>query len=525
VTTLRALLYADLRSSINQIKSIRRSPGRALMWLVFVLVIAAGIALRIARAVSPHRHLYGFLPARTTVDVIAGLTIVGIGSTLTHGSRMAGLFAHPAEARFIIGSPATPFIATLYVQLRDILIGGARRGLAVIYGALVYLPDGLRPGGFVRDLILVLLGFSAVAALPLARQLLAKPFVPLAVAVGWTVVAFGAVPLVRVLARALDLAPPADRLANLLPAWDPGRLLLAGPGSQSLAIGALFAGLAALFVFVARRARDAYPELYELSMKRMQRTERLRGRMFGSFGAVQPAARPPVVASSAAPSAPAGVLIFVWRAWTEYRRTNSARSSGIETALLLAGGYAVGRFASGGHAASVLPIATSLSTVLFLYALARAASLAVELRRPIFWLSDATLFERLCGLALAHAWRMIAWFVLIAVGLAAGNANPATIAASAFGGTSAILLAIAVGFASYAVLPQEIDQRGPLTFARWFIGYALALPPLGAGIMLAALGCTAVLSIAGGSIIAVLEAAVLIGFASWRLDRISILLR
>jgi hypothetical protein len=527
VTTLRALLYADVHAAINQIKGIRRSPGRALIWLLFVIMIVAGIAVRVVRALLPHGSSYQAMGPRFSVDVIACFTIMGLGLTLAFGSRMAGLFAHPAEARFIIGSPATPFIATLYVQLRDIIVNGARRGLALIYGALIYLPDGLGPGVFTRDLVLILTAFAAIAALPLARQLMPRRYSPLAIIIGCAIMILGVLPLLHDLVYALQLPAPASLIDGILPDWKPGRLLLAGPQAQGLAIAVLLALVAALFVFVAQRARDAYPELYELSMRRMQRTERLRGRMFGLAAANANAnvrARPAGGAASAT-NAPGGVLIFVWRAWTEYRRTNSARSTGIETALLLAGGYAVGRFASGHNALVVLPFATTLSTLLFLYALARSAALAGELRRPIFWLSDATLFERLCGLALAHTWRLVAWFVLIAIGLAAGRAAPATVAASALGGSAAVFLAVSVGYASYAVLPHEIDQRGPLMFARWVSGYVLAIPPIGFGIAIAIFGGGGLLSITGGTIVAVLESAVLIGFASWRLDRMSILLR
>jgi hypothetical protein len=526
VTTLRALLYADVRAAINQIKSIRRSPGRVLIWLLFVLVIAAGIAARVVRALVPHGASYHVFAPRDAVDVIAGFTIIGLGITLAHGSRMAGLFAHPAEARFIIGSPATPFVATLYVQLRDIIVNGARRGLALLYGALIYLPDRLGPGGFIRDLVLILAAFAAIAALPLARQLMPLRYRPVAIVAGWAIAALGVLPLLHDLASAVPLPPPADLIAGALPGWDPGRLLLAGPPAQGLAIAVVLALVAALFVFVARRARDAYPELYELSMRRLQRTEGLRSRMLGLSGANAGArARARPLAAPAPTRVPGGVLIFVWRAWTEYRRTNSARSTGIETALLLAGGYAAGRFASGHDALVVLPFASTLSTLLFLYALARSAALAGELRRPMFWLSDATLFERLCGLALAHTWRLIAWFVLIAIGLAAGRAAPATVAASALGGSAAVMLAVAVGYASYALLPYEIDQRGPLMVARWLSGYVLAIPPIAIGIVIALVGGGALLAITGGTLIALVESAVLIGFASWRLDRMSILLR
>ena len=49
-----------------------------------------------------------------------------------------------------------------------------------------------------------------------------------------------------------------------------------------------------------------------------------------------------------------------------------------------------------------------------------------------------------------------------------------------------MLLVTAVGYASYALLPSDIDQRGPMLFVRWLLGYALVLPAVAAGIALGA---------------------------------------
>jgi hypothetical protein len=516
--TLAALLYADARSTVNQCKAIRRSPGRAIMWGLFVLFIVAGIAVRVLRAADREHMRIEMLSPQLSTDAIVCFALAALGLAVAAGSKLAGLFAHPAEARFIIGSPATPFIATLYVQTRDIIVTSARRGIALLYAALIYLPDGLSVGGFLRDVVLIVLGFTAVAAVPLARQLLAKRLVPFAIALGWLLIVAGLAPVARDIATAVELPLPFGLIVHALPAWHPGRILLATAGPQYLTIAAVLAVSAALFLFVARRARDAYPELYELSMNRLHRTEKLRARMFG-MRAVR--SSQPVKVASMGAAAPAGVAIFVWRAWTEYRRSNDARATGIETGCCLLAGYALARF-SGGHLKALLPVATTFSTVLFLVALARAAVLANELRRPLFWLSSATLFERLWALAVAHSWRMIGWFVLAAIGMAAGGAPFALIAAALFCGPAAVLLAVAIGYASYALLPNEIDQRGPMLFVRWILGYILLLPAVAAGILAFIITQAAVPGIAGGSITGLLEAALLIGFASWRLDNMSI---
>jgi hypothetical protein len=276
-----------------------------------------------------------------------------------------------------------------------------------------------------------------------------------------------------------------------------------------------------VFVFVARRARDAYPELYELSMNRLQRTERLRAR---SFGAQKIRGKMATRAASMGGSAPAGVAIFVWRAWTEYRRSNDTRAIALETAALLVAGYVTARL-TGTHLMRLLPIATTLGSGLFIVALARAAALANELRRPLFWLSPATLFERLCALAGAHSWRMCSWFVLLAVGLAAGHAPLVVIGAALVGGPAAVLLAIAIGYASYGLVPHEVDQRGPMLFVRIILGYIFALPVLAAGLAAGMFAHSVISGFGTGALTAVIESALLIGFAAWRLDRMSIPLR
>jgi hypothetical protein len=523
VNTLRALLYADTRSTINQLTSIRKSPWRAIVWTLFALLVCAGIITRIVRAAYHQPVPFEMLSPPAVADAIVCFIAIGLGCTLAIGSRMAGLFAHPAEARFIIGSPATPFIATLYVQTRDIFVSSARRGLALLYAALVYLPGGLSAGAFSRNLIIIVLAFTAVAAVPLARQLLNERYVIVAQVAGFTLAALGAVPLLRDVAMAVQPAPPLGPVLLALPPVHPGRLLLSGPLPQFLTIAVLFVLLAVVFVFVARRARDAYPELYELSMNRLQRVERLRNRHAGS-ARVAALAKLPDRASSASGAAPAGVMIFLWRAWTEYRRTTSVRSTAIETAVLLVGGYGLARLTDG-RTERFISIATTVSTLLFVVALARAAALATELRRPLFWLSPATLFERLVAMAIAHGWRIMSWFALIAIGLAAGHAPLPLVLATVVAGPSAVLLAIGIGYASYALLPHEVDQRGPMMFVRIALGYVFGIPAIAVGIVAGNFLHATLIAIGLAALTALMETVVLIGFASWRLDRMSIPLR
>lgn len=524
MTTLGALFYADARSFVNQLREIRHAPGRAILWLFFALVVAGMIVLRTLRAAHGAGLPNHAIGNAFVVDMLACGGILAFGLVLTAGDRYAGLFAHPAEARFIIDSPATPFLATLYVQARQIVRGGARQAIGLLYIAVVYLPATLPAANLVRDLVLIGVAASLIAAIPLVRQLLPPPFVPLATGAGIACICAALVPPLRYGAIQFSGAlPQAAQLVPYLPAWHPGRILLAAAGAQYIAIALMVLGTCALFAYVALAARDAYPELYELSMKRIARAERLRARPFA--WATMRATSAPARTELLTTGAPPGVAIFMWRAWTEYRRTHSVRTTSIETALALGAGYALARLTQLADPEMLVVFASPILNIVFIIAVARSASLATELRRPLFWLSGATLFERLCALGVAQGWRLIGWCALGGAGLAAGGASAPLVAAALLAGPTAVLLAGAIGYASYAILPSDVDQRGPLLFVRILLGYVLIVPPIAAGITIGVFEHAALFALTVAAAVTLLEAAVLIGFAAWRLDRMSIALR
>ncbi len=525
MTTLSALFYADVRSFVNQLREIRRSPARALVWLLFAGLVGALIVLRIFNAVHGGSIRERLVGSRAVLDVIASMTIAALGIVLATGDRYAGLFAHPAEARFIIDSPAEPFIATLYVQTRQIVRGGARQTIGLLYFALVYLPATLPARALVRDLVLLCVALAFIAAVPLARQLLPPRLIPVAGVAGVACIITALLVLARVGTQTVFATlPGASALASRLPAWQPGDILVAGPRDGITAIAVLLLATAALFTYVAYRARDAYPELYELSMKRFARTERLRSRPFG-WAARAPQTHATVRVESTVRSAPGGVAIFIWRAWTEYRRTNSVRSTSIETALALAGGYAIApvrsceqyRNADRGHLA---PGEHRVHPGRHAFGIAGrriAPAIVLALRRDAV---RTTVRAR-------HRSRL-ADDRLVAVGRdrAGGRTRGRT------GGrrhardrTEHRVTSRAIGYASYALLPNDIDQRGPLLFVRLLLGYVLVVPPVAAGLAVSIFEHTVTVALLVAGAATLVEAAVLAGFAAWRLDRMSIALR
>jgi hypothetical protein len=302
--------------------------------------------------------------------------------------------------------------------------------------------------------------------------------------------------------------------------------LLAPVYVQLVAIAVLLAATAVLFVYVARLAHDAYPELYDLSMKRIARVQRLRGGVVAAMTSRSSrAASSRTSVASAAGTAPSGVAIFVWRAWTEYRRTNSARSTAIETGVFLIIGYGLARLARTTDPELLIAVIFPVINIALVLAIVRASSLTTDLRRPLFWLSGATLFERLSALAVAQSWRMIGWCVLAGIGLAAGRAPAPAVLAALVTAPVTVLWTASIGYTSYALLPYDIDQTGPLRLVRLLLGYVFFMPPAAVGIIVAVAAHGTLPALASASAAVLLEAAVLLGFASWRLDRMSIPLR
>jgi hypothetical protein len=145
-------------------------------------------------------------------------------------------------------------------------------------------------------------------------------------------------------------------------------------------------------------------------------------------------------------------------------------------------------------------------------------ALAGEVRRPLFWLTQTALSERLTAFAVAQVWRLILSMELVAAGLAAGGGKPLEVMFVALGLPALGALLAGVGFAAFALFPSVSDSRGPVVALRFGVSLVLVVPPFALfGIVTAVFG-VAVIALAGAVLLALLEAAALIGIAAWRLD-------
>jgi hypothetical protein len=510
---LGALVYADARTIVNAFHDIRRNAVRSTLWISGALLFLLWLVLRSNAA----RHPRPGIGALVQCDLVAAIAIVTFGVFLAHGSRFVGLFAHRAEAQWIIRSPVSPFAATVYLQLRELIRRSPRLAITFGYLAIVYLPNVVAPAGLWRDFIFFALALLAIGAVPLPRRLARGPIAFACRAAGYACIAFAVVALVHDATLAFGFRGSLAEMARALPAWHPGSVLLDPPGPRSVAVGvslALIACVAIAALGVA--AKDAYPELYALSSEQIDRAARIgvRGGIFARR------AKPMRIRATIrdARYVPSGIGVFVWKAWLEYLSRTSPRVAALQAAGVFACGFILGKLVGYGRPQFWFEFAGIAFTVLLVSTVGFGVSLGHELRRPLFWLSGATLLGRLWGLLAGSAWRFCLAFVLAGAGLAAAGAAPAAIALIALAGPAVLVLLGAIGYAAYAIVPQEIDRRGPFAVLRILVSYALVFPAATAGIMAGIVTQTDLVGIATAAAASLAEAAALLAFSARKLD-------
>jgi hypothetical protein len=353
---------------------------------------------------------------------------------------------------------------------------------------------------------------GATAAVVVPRRLLARPAGIACAVVGIPLAVLAAAPAVRDLLTQSPIALPSVvvRAAAAMPAWHPGRVLL-DPQPVTLLI---VLGVAAVAIAIlATSGRDAYPELYALSIARIDHSERRQLRLTSQSAPRKAAARQrarPVL------GAPPGVLIIVWKSIVEFRRRSSR--------IVVIGGAVVWCVAGfllthvdASIGASVL--FTGILNIMIFSGLTATNSIATEMRRPLFWLSPSPLFERLCALAVGRTWRPVLTLELVAIGVVAGGGGMDELLGLSVAFPALAALQTGAGFAAFSFLPSAADARGPVVMLRLVVALVLLAPPVVLmGIVSAALKLPIAAGIGAATALALLEAVALVGIAAWRLD-------
>jgi hypothetical protein len=507
---LAALAYADWRALINNLRRVGGSAGRRALWIGYAGVLGLLLWSRFFFA----RHHAGSGQTDTMrADYFACVLLMLLALALASGPGAIGIFRSRVEARFIIGSPVAAPLAIAYLQCRAALLTGLRLMLSFLYFVFVFGPRRISPVGALADLFLTLATLSAAAAITVPRRLLPRPAAIVCSVVGGILVVVALAPALRdvvMVSAPLVPAPAAAAVLRFVPAWHPGVLLLAPDPRALLGILAVAGGAIALLAVVGR---DAYPELYALSIARLDRLERWRSRR--DDRSAQTAGRRRGI--SADLPAPAGVLVFVWKSVVEFRRRSQRVTILGEAALWCVAGFLAARLVALDHDALFTALIGIIVNLMIGIGVTATRELARELRRPLFWLSPTPLFERLCALALARIWRPIATFELVAAGFALGGGAVADSLVFAVGFPAFVALLAGVSFCVFIWFPSAADAVGPALVARLGLSIVLVLPPVVlSGVAAALAGPLA--GLAALVLLALIEAGALMGAAAWRLD-------
>jgi hypothetical protein len=425
---------------------------------------------------------------------------------LAFGAGRVGFFRTLAEARFVIGSSVRAPIALAYLQARHSVSTALRFLSSMFYLAFVAAPRHLAPLTIVTDVLIVGALFSATSAIAMTRKLAPDPWPVVCRFFGLLLLAFALVPIVRDLSYQLPIpAPLAARIRDFSPAIHPGLVLLV-PNVVWLAVP--FAVFAIAVLVLALGGRDRYPELYALSLSRIDGTTLLAERR-----KQRDAAKSKRPTTALRIPAPPGSPIILWKSIVAFRRGVTLRYFAFGAAGWIGIGFAVAHVAAAWGHALVGAFSSLAVSAMFALTMLSAKSVARELQRPLFWLCDVSLFERLGMLVLAQNWRKLLTLEALTVGIALGGGSPLIVFVSGVMLPLFVVLVGTIGLAGYALVPSA----GSAVFARFMISIALVVPVALAGAVVGVtLGPTLAAAIV--ALFFISESIALVGLATWRID-------
>jgi Putative ABC exporter len=524
---LRALLYLDGRLLANRARLILHDPRRLLPWLLVLGWIGSWRLFRVVELMSGRRPPSGSLSVLTTVaPLVPGLYLAVIGVAIFRAAGRAPVtFRSPADARFLIGSRLPPRLVIGWLQLRRVI------GMMVVSAfnvllVVAFLPvAGDSPSRLGLLFLAVAGAYVTLQAAPMAVYLVGRrrPGLPLGSA-GVAVTVLGGLSLTLAVLQLAGVDVPAGPAGTVLAQLPPGEWVRDAyhghPGAVALVL--LLAG--ATVAFTVRLSGDAYPELWESSSRlfTLRRLARQRGglvrssdvrRAFGQLGRRS-------VASVSGAGVPGGAGAILWKEWLALRRTpGGLLLQLLATAGALGVGAVVGLLAAGGdtpHATSLAALGGAVLVMVNVYAGMR---LGAELRNPVWWLSAASLRERLLAWTVAATLRQAVPAVLGAgAALAIAGDVPLLVASLAAVPAAAWLLRM-VGLAAYAIVPSQTDLRGPGRMLRMLLlGLTLSPPALVLTLVLVVVENLAAGALAA-TVVMLAEGWLLLELAAWLLRR------
>jgi hypothetical protein len=276
----------------------------------------------------------------------------------------------------------------------------------------------------------------------------------------------------------------------------------------------LVAALAtAAFAFAAR---DAYPELYTISLANLDFRERMRSRRLRSGDATRFTPREVAAIRSTRTSLLRGAAAFIWADALAFSRRVSPITTAAVAAIALVIGAALALFSRHdpelfyGIAIGTFPGLSVAVTATI------GVRLAPVLRLPLFWLGDVNLIARLAAWAFGGFWRDGALVALAAIGYVTIAQHPLGPLLALLAALGYLALTRSIGLAVFALLPRAVDQRGPAVLIRTLLAFGLIVPPTVGGIAMA-FASGPIGGVLAGTAVALIEATALVAFAAWRL--------
>ena len=460
-----ALAYLEWCYVRNNLRAIRRSPGRLTLWSVYAISIALFAVARFARARPHGGSALGVThgAALALAGTLLGLT--GISIVAAAAGRFTA-FRSPAEAVVFSNAGLSPRTIALWLQLRAISAGWTRLVAGFVYTFLAFTPVHAGPLATLRAFVATICVFAVPRSAALPAFLLARgrgrAFV---IASGALLAAAGLVYAVAGLG-----GPHVWTRVLRVTHVDVAGLVRAALLAEPLAFAVPVVLFASFVLIVWLRGNDALPEIYAASNATLARKRRRVS------AAALPVARSVPIGSSGVPP---GARAIVWKEWAALRRNRAGL-------VVWLGGTVVWIACGAGAAALTLQFedASTLATasltvglvIVFWAPFTAATGLAAELAKPIFWLSTVSLRTRIAVWAFSRAWRG---------GLAVGCG--ALSAAIVLRQPAFALLALpftalaywsfnALGIGFYAVFPNPLDARGPTALLRFIASIAYLVP-------------------------------------------------
>ena len=517
MNALVALAYGDGRTLINTLRTLGRRPGRAVTWALYAVAIAAFAVFK----TGPWTRRSGASPPPFALELwdlwVCGLAIA-LGVVLATGtSRWLGIFSSRAEALLLMRADAAPVTIAAYLQLRAVSTalaqGLARFAYLIVFG----LPSSATLPALVAQLAFFAAAGAAIVSVALPRALARGATRTALIVAGWTLAVVATVPLVVDALRVFRV-PGSAALLRRVPAVHPGAVLHALGAGDVRAIFVPLAIATGATIAFALAARDAYPELYTLSLANLDWRERVRSRR-GARGAAASSSRGAKRVRSATRMPPRGALAFVWADAVMFGRRVSTPIATLVVAFALGAGAALGAMARSNNADRAFGFL--LGVVPFIYVTLASTTgirLAPALRMPLFWLGGVPLAARLAAWTFGGFWRdavLVALAIIGYVAIARETQIPLAVLVTTLG---LLALTRAIGLAVFALLPNSLDQRGPGVLLRVWLTFALLAPPaVGATIAAFVSGSPLAMGAICATLVALAESAMLLAFAAWRL--------